>query len=349
MFDLRRPPLEDRGSVLERALRRWIEQAPRPFVWVVENPRHAPVPPPSRPAAEGCSALTPLARLLENGAAHLSAARATARERDRLAAVRARELAAFARLRRAAELDRGDEEIGAAAAATRAARPAVLTGVSEWAADEVMAALAVTATAAERLLVDAVTLVERLPATLAAVEDGRLSWAHARMLGEVLAPLADPAVRAELEGRLLAGAAGKTVAQLRVAARRAVLRADAAAAARRAVLAIRERRVRMCAGEDGMATLAATLPTPVAAACLDTLEKLADACATPGDPRGRQQRMADCLTDLLLRPGAADLPPVQAQLTVVAPVDTLRGGNEPGEVDGHPVPAGQCQLACVSA
>ena len=49
--------------------------------------------------------------------------------------------------------------------------------------------------------------------------------------------------------------------------------------------------------------------------------------------------MVDCLADLILRPGETGLPPVQAQLTVVAGVDTLRGGDEPGEIDGHPVPA----------
>ena len=47
--------------------------------------------------------------------------------------------------------------------------------------------------------------------------------------------------------------------------------------------------------------------------------------------------MLDCLADLILRPGIN--PPVQIGLTVVAGVDTLTGGDEPGEVDGHPVPA----------
>ena len=47
--------------------------------------------------------------------------------------------------------------------------------------------------------------------------------------------------------------------------------------------------------------------------------------------------MADCLADLILRPGIN--PPVQIGLTLVAGVDTLAGGDEPGELDGHPVPA----------
>jgi hypothetical protein len=145
------------------------------------------------------------------------------------------------------------------------------------------------------------------------------------------------AARQGVEARLLARAAGKTVAQLREAARRAVLRADAAAAANRLARAIRERGVRMHPGRDGMATLATVLTQPVAAACRAALAAYARECATPGDTRTLDQRMADALTDLILRPGTN--PPVQVGLTLVAGVDTLRGGDEPGEIDGHPVPA----------
>jgi hypothetical protein len=284
------------------------------------------------------AAAASLGRLLEAGAGHLAAATAAFREQCRWAAVQARELAAFATQRPAAVLDRPAQEVGAAAAASRAARPAALTSVSEWAVDEVMLALGLSAPAAARLLADSVTLVQQLPATLAAVEAGRLSWAHARMLAEVLAPLTDQD-RAEVEARLLARAPGTTVTQLKIAARRAVLRADASAAARRLAAAIRDRQVRVFPGEDGMATLAATLPTPVALACRSTLAGYADACATPGDQRSRDQRMVDCLAALILRPADTGRPPVQAQLTVVASVATLRGGDEPGEVDGQPVPA----------
>ena len=154
--------------------------------------------------------------------------------------MQARALAAFAAHRPAAVLDRPDEQVGAAAAASRAARPAALTQVSEWAVDEVMVALGLSSAAAAGLLADSVTLAERLPATLDALEAGVIGWAHARMLAEVVGPVKDEA-RAGVEARLLARAEGKTVAQLRVAARRAVLRADAAAATRRLAAAIRDR------------------------------------------------------------------------------------------------------------
>jgi len=277
-------------------------------------------------------------RLLETGAQHLEIASAAAREQRRQAAIQARALAAFAAARPAAALDRPDDEVGAAAAASRAARPAALTAVSEWAVDEVMVALAMSSAAASNLLAQSVTLVEEFPATLAALEAGVIGPAHARMLTDVLAPLG-PYLRGEVETRLLAGARGRTVAQLRASAKRAVLRADASAAARRLAAAIRDRSVRAHPGEDGMGTLAATMPIPLLEACRAALRGYAEECATPDDVRTLDQRMLDCLADLILRPGAGDVSPVQVQLTLVAGVDTMRGGDEPGELNGQPVPA----------
>jgi hypothetical protein len=50
--------------------------------------------------------------------------------------------------------------------------------------------------------------------------------------------------------------------------------------------------------------------------------------------------VVDCLVDLVLRPGEHGLAPVQAQLTVIATISTLSGGDdEPGEVNGDLVPA----------
>ncbi|MGY1803968.1 DUF222 domain-containing protein [Blastococcus sp. SYSU D00922] len=336
MFDPLPSSSAGAASAVEERLRDRLEGRPQRIDLLI--PRRAVlVDLPQRPVAvepEGGR----LAALLEAGALQLAGAKAAQRRASREAAVQARAVAAFARARPAAELDRPDTEVGAAAAATRAARPAELTAVSEWAVDEVMAALGLSAQAASALLVESVTLVEQLPATLAALEAGVITPAHARMLTEVLSPIADDGIRAEVEAGVLARAAGRTVAALRVAAKRAVLRADASAAARRLAAAVRDRAVRVQPGEDGMATLSAGMPLPVARACYRALEAYAADCATPDDARSKDQRMVDCLADLILRPDA-ERPPVQAQLTVVATVGTLTGGNEPGEVDGQPVPA----------
>ena len=218
--------------------------------------------------------------LLEAGAERLAGARAAYREQCRLAAVQVRELAAFAALRPAGALDRPDEEVGAAAAASRAARPAALTKVSEWAVDEVMLALGLSSAVATGLLADSITLAERLPATVDALEQARIGWPHARAMAEIVGPLQDEA-RAGVEARLLARAEGKTVGQLKVAARRAVLRADTAAAAQQLAAAIRDRSVRAYPGEHGMGTLAATMPIPLLEACRDKLRRYAQECATP--------------------------------------------------------------------
>ncbi|MGY1680798.1 DUF222 domain-containing protein [Geodermatophilus sp. SYSU D01176] len=282
---------------------------------------------------------TVLGRLIEDGAALLDVAVAAHRASGRAAAKQLRALAAFARHRPAGSFDRAPGEPGAASPASRAVRPEVLTTVSEWAADEVATRLQLTGSAAQDLLVLAVTLDEQLPATLTAWEEGRIGRKHAEVLAELLPLLTHPAARAEVEARLLARVGSKTPSQLRVATRRAVLRADANAALRRAAAAVRERGVRLYPGRDGTDTLSLAHAGPVARACYDALERYAEACRTERDTRTKQQRMADCLADLILRPGENGLPPVQAQLTITAAATTLLGGDEPGEVDGEPLPA----------
>ena len=286
-------------------------------------------------------------RLLTSGAAHLDAAVTAGRAAARAEAARARALAAFARSRPAAMFDRAPGERGAASAAAVAARPAALTEVSEWAVDEAAATLGVSGRTASLLLVNAVTLAEGLPGTLAALEAGDISPAHARAMVELAGPVSTPDKRAEVEAAVLPrAAAGQTVPALRASLRRAVARIDAAAAADRLVKAVRNRQVRLDARDDGMSALTAAWATPVGRACYAALSAYAKACEYDDDgnrdPRTQQQRMADCLADLILRPHA-DRPAVQVALTLVAGVDTVtgqgEGADEPGEVDGDLVPA----------
>jgi hypothetical protein len=279
-----------------------------------------------------------LRRLLDDGADALAAAMAADAAMSRDAAARARALAAFARRRPSSLMDRRPGEQGAASATSRSACPAALTQVSEWAADEVAGLLGLSTTGALALLVESVVLVEQLPTTLAKVEDGSLGWAHAKVLIELLGPVGD-AKRAAIEERVLSRAAGKTPPQLRAAAHRVIARIDADGAADRAAKAARAREVRLHAGQDAMSALVARLPTPVGRAVYAALEQYADAAKADRDERSKAERMADCLADLVLRPGENGLPPVQVQLTVVALVETLLGGDEPGEVDGQPIPA----------
>ncbi len=339
MFDDRSRWADGRPSGVERALSEWLA-LPETVYELSENylSHGCPGNATASGGEPGLHVPDSFARLLETGASHLAAAKAAFVEQSRAAAVQARELAAFAALRPADLLDRPDDEVGAAAAASRSARPSALTDVSEWAVDEVMATLGLPSRPAGDLLCVSVTLVALFPATLAALEAGSISWAHARVMVDQLGGLCDER-RQEVEAGLLAKAPGRTAAQLREAARRAVLRADASAAAKRLAQALRDRSVRMHSDKDGMASLTAMMSAPVTRACYRRLEALAEACTTPGDERTKDQRMSDCLADLLLSGQSASQPPVQVTLTVVASAATLTGGDEPGEVDGDPVSA----------
>lgn len=271
----------------------------------------------------------------------LGAVQAADREIARQTAIRARAVAAFAATR-PASADRPAGEPGAMSEERRAARPAVLSDVSEWAGQELALALEITSQAAETLLERSLTLVHRLPRTLEALESGALHVGHLFPMLERVGPIAGHEKRAEVEAKLLDWMAGRvtTPAQLAAKARRLGLLVDARDSARRLTEALRRRKVFARPDHrDGMAQAVALLTVPEAAALIDALGRYADALDEPGDTRTRNQKMADCLLDLVLRPGENGLAPVQAQLTVVASAATLAGGDEPGEVAGQVVPA----------
>jgi hypothetical protein len=146
---------------------------------------------------------------------------------------------------------------------------------------------------------DAVTLAERLPATLAALSSGRISLPSARAVVEETMVL-DESLLAEAERRILARAAGRTTGQIRADSRRVVARLDAEAVRRRAEQARRERSVRLIPEPDGMATLAAYLPAHEAVAAYGVLDGYARRAGGPGDDRPMDARRADALVDLLL-------------------------------------------------
>ncbi|MGY2004055.1 DUF222 domain-containing protein [Blastococcus sp. SYSU DS1024] len=270
----------------------------------------------------------------------LGEVQAADREIARQTALRARAIARFA-ADRPADGDRAQGDPGAMSPERWAARPEVLRGVSEWATQEVSVAMSLTAQSAETLLVRSLTLVERLPGTLAALEAGALHPGHLWTMLEKVAPIADDRVRAEVEAELLRWAAGRVVtpAQLNDKARREVARRDARAAARRLQEALKRRGVHIRPDAvDGMATVSVYATMPEAQALYRALTACAEAL-DDDDQRTRGQKMVDCLLDLVLRPGETDLPPVQVLLTVVASLATLSGGDGPGEIDGQVVPA----------
>lgn len=272
----------------------------------------------------------------------LGAVQAANLEIGRQTALRARAVAGFAATR-PASADRPAGAPGAMSAGRRASRPEVLADVSEWAPQEMVVALSITHAAAANLLERSLTLVHRLPRTLLALESGLIHDGHVWHLLDKVGPIADATIRARVERDVLDWVAGRSVTtppQLAGKVRRSVLRHDVAAAAQRLVRALRERGVVTRPDRrEGMAVVEALLTIPETEALMDALGRYADALDDPHDGRSRGQKMADCLLDLVLRPGRHDHAPVQAQLTVVAGIPALLGGDQPGEVAGQVVPA----------
>ena len=209
--------------------------------------------------------------------------------------------------------------------------------------EEISLALQVPLRTAQAKLAQAATLVSELPATLAAVANGKLSAAHANVLAEAVWRLpADPALPAALEQAVLPPvlAAGcVTVPQLKRRVRRAVLAIDPSTAEQRHQRALSERRVEYHQGEDGMASLIALLPAPEAQLIYTRLTA-ATGLLPAQDCRTRDQQRADLFVEAMLSGLPLDaLPSVQGrrpaiQVTVAA--DTLLGlDDQPGHLTGY--------------
>ncbi len=166
---------------------------------------------------------------------------------------------------------------------------------------EVGLMLRVSAGTAAARVGDAWSLCTRLPATWAALEAGRITLAKARIIDAETLNLTDEHTAA-VETQVLAKARQQTPGQVRVATRRAVLRADPAAARERAEQARRERGVRMWPEPDGMATLSAYLPAADAVGVFAVLDEHARHAGSASDERSIDARRSDALVDLVLDP-----------------------------------------------
>jgi hypothetical protein len=262
--------------------------------------------------------------------------------------------------------DHADRELGEPGAASEGWLPGPerqpVAGVSEFFADELAVVLNCSRTAATVLADTAWVLVERLPATWAALADGELDWPRARALATELADAArelEPVVLQRIEAAVLPRAATVSVTRLRALTRAELLREDATAADRRRTRAERCADVTVTPMRDGMAELRAFLPRPLAAAIRETVDGYARMAKQDGDPRPIGQLRVGVLADLVLRPWDESRPPVTAHLTVTADLTTLRSGAAgqgdcaapagtqaghcapaaPAEVDGEPITA----------
>ncbi|MEV0839548.1 DUF222 domain-containing protein [Actinocatenispora sera] len=204
-----------------------------------------------------------------------------------------------------------------------------LRPTSEFAADELAAALSWPRWQATRRLADAEALTSRLPATMAALDVGAIDQPTAEGLCRTTVQVADPAVVHAVEQRALGpNPETLTSGQVRARARRAVAELDPHHADRHA-RATMQRRVTLVPQDDGMAGLWALLPAEDAVAIRDRLTALARDAGD--DARTVDQRRADAFVDLLL--GTPAQREVRVNLTV--PIDTALGGNSPAELAGY--------------
>src|SRR3712207_3218433 len=176
-----------------------------------------------------------------------------------------------------------------------------LPGVSEFFTAELAVVLNCGRRSASLLAQRAWVYRESLPATWAALAEGVLDEARAKVLVDVLQHT-DAAVARQVEALLLGEAAGWTTHMLRKRAVAALLAVDADAVDERRREAERQADVRVYPSpREGMSTLTADLPAPVAA-CFDLVDQLAVLLKQDGDDRPIGQLRAAVLADLIQRP-----------------------------------------------
>jgi hypothetical protein len=255
------------------------------------------------------------------------------------------------------------ERIQAAAAATQAAlmvgfarsqvaaqQRAVLADprtVGRGIADQIALACHVSPTEGSRRLGVARALHSELPATARLLRDGRISTYVAGLVVSETRHL-DPQQRQAVDHQLagqpatpLADCAPRRAAML---ARRHAYQADPRGYVQRGRTARNDRRVGLRPAPDTMSILSGFLPVEQGVACLAALRAHTDTVKNTGDPRTRDQIMADTLVERVT--GQATAGDVHAEVAIVIPVDALTQPDttnkaaQVAEIVGHgPIPA----------
>jgi 5-methylcytosine-specific restriction endonuclease McrA len=155
----------------------------------------------------------------------------------------------------------------------------------EFVTCEVEAALTLTSMAAGNLMHLARSLTERLPGTLAALTEGRIDVAKARVICDGT-HLTSPGVPEFVENAVLPLAPTRTTGWLRAAVRKAVMVADPEVFEDKRVNAEASARVELWETPDDTANLAGCdLPLGEASRAFNRITAIATALKTGGDPR----------------------------------------------------------------
>ncbi len=218
----------------------------------------------------------------------------------------------------------------------------------EWVREEVAAVLAIAPVTAAAKLAEAKVLVHRLPLTFERLADGSMRMGHARAVIDAAAGLDDAGV-VELEHRVADKAQQQTIGVFRQTVKRALLAIDPRRSEDKHRDALGQRRVRLFAGEDGMATIWAYLRADAAAGLWTTIDAAAHALPADhadrsGVERSMDQKRADVLAELgtlALNNTASTWQGQRPAVQVSVALSTLLDLDEqPGELDGYgPIPA----------
>ncbi len=218
----------------------------------------------------------------------------------------------------------------------------------EWVREEVAAVLAIAPVTAAAKLAEAKVLVHRLPLTFERLADGSMRMGHARAVIDAAAGLDDAGV-VELEHRVADKAQQQTIGVFRQTVKRALLAIDPRRSEDEHRDALGQRRVRLFAGEDGMATIWAYLRADAAAGLWTAIDAAAHALPADhadrsGVERSMDQKRADVLADLgvlALNDTASTWQGQRPAVQVSVALSTLLDLDEqPGELDGYgPIPA----------
>jgi len=267
------------------------------------------------------------------------------------------------------------EELHAGYRAALAHPEAFARGLSRSETDELVersiraefaVALGVSERVASRELDEARLLVEELPCTRAALAAALIRWEAGRLICTVAQTLPSSS-RAVFDERAAGLAVSMTPTQLRRAVARLREEVHEEPLERRHVRARKDRAVWIVPEVDGMATLCALLPAPVALGAFARLDRIARTFrdGAPGseqadagaeaDERTLSQLRADALADLLcdgdvsgtapieegVVASSAFVPGVRAEVRLTIAASTAAGLDDaPADLDGYgPIPA----------
>jgi len=168
---------------------------------------------------------------------------------------------------------------------------------------EVACALRIPERTAQSLIAESDRLVAGLPASFAALAEGRIGYAHARVLVDETSGLA-PEDRREVESAVIDAASRLTASRLRPKTRRARERLHPETIGARVKAAVADRSVTTEYVADGMGWLSVYAQAPLIAGIDDRITQAAKRMRDAGDPRTMAQLRADIAAMLLLGDGS---------------------------------------------